>query len=184
MNINSALFTLYDSSILHQQNEIEKSRILGMLEEASTAIVSFSAYLFGNPEKLNYATFSPFVPYSLYHAGLVQFRLWKQTSALRHRESLDSVKKILAFFNRRWLIGGMVLIWKNFFMSLLIADLVTGKYLEALEAMKVDWPVTMAPMQGLFLGSNGQAGGYSDQYRSWRRISGKLYPVSNFQVVD
>jgi hypothetical protein len=105
---NSALFTLYDSSILHQQNDIEKSRILGMLEEASTAIVSFSAYLFGEPEKLNYATFSPFVPYSLYQAGIVQFRLWKQTSALRHRESLDSVKKILGFFNMRWLIGGMI----------------------------------------------------------------------------
>ena len=93
--------------MLRQQNELEKSRILSMLEKASTAMVEFSAYLFGDPDKLDYTTMSPFVPYSLYQAGVVQFRLWKHTGALHHRESLDSVKKILRFFRRRWLIGGM-----------------------------------------------------------------------------
>ena len=109
MTSNSALFTLYDYSILHQQNETEKTRILGMLEEASMAIVAFSAYLFGRVETTNSGTFSPFVPYSLYQAGIVQFRLWKQTSALHHRESLDSIKKILGVFNIRWLTGGMMM---------------------------------------------------------------------------
>jgi len=141
----SALFTLYDSSMLRQQNEIEKSRILSMLEKASTAMVEFSAYLFGDPEKLDYATMSPFVPYSLYQAGVVQFRLWKHTSALHHRESLDSVKKILRFFNRRWLIG--------------------GKYLETLETLKVDWPITM-PMQGFFVGANGPTGENFSHYHA------------------
>lgn len=38
-----------------------------------------------------------------------------------------------------------------------VTDVLSGKYLETLEALKVDWPITM-PMQGFFVDANGPTG--------------------------
>lgn len=56
---------------------------------------------------MNYDTASPYVPYSIYHAAIVQYRLWKQTGSERHKAALDSLKNVLKYLNRRWLISGM-----------------------------------------------------------------------------
>ena len=69
---------------------------------------------------IEFETMSPFVPYSQFQAGVVQYRLWKKTGKLEYRENLDSLKVILKYLNRRWLVAGMC--GGCGFRSLLIAN--------------------------------------------------------------
>lgn len=105
----SALFILYDSAFLHPppgSGPQYKIGIFNSLDVTSTRIAEFSAHLFGDPEGMENGVFSPFVPYSLYLAGIVQYRFWKQTGEERHKRALDPLKLVLGYHNRRWLVAG------------------------------------------------------------------------------
>lgn len=105
----SALFTLYDSALLsNKYNDDDKSGLLTSIEATSNRVVQFATLLFGNTEKVNIDTLSPFVPYSLYQAAVVQFRLWKRTETSQYKEAMDSLKEILGHFARRWQIAGTI----------------------------------------------------------------------------
>jgi hypothetical protein len=99
---------LYDSTLLlNRANEVENSRIMSALESTSTRITQFSRYLFGDAENVDYEVMSPFVPYSLYQAAIVQFRLYKKSNRADFKEATDSLKEILGYFSKRWLIAGI-----------------------------------------------------------------------------
>lgn len=83
-------------------------RALILMEPLSAQIAEFSSRLFGTGEDLEYGTFSPYVPLSLYQAAVVQHRLWKRTGDASHEGTLHSLKKILGFFHRRWAVAGML----------------------------------------------------------------------------
>jgi hypothetical protein len=107
----SALFILYDSALLKPPPDSRpqyRTGIFNSLDITSTRIAEFSAHLFGDSEVVDNSTFSPFVPYSLYLAGIVQYRFWKQTGEERHKRALDSLKMVLGHENGRWLVGGML----------------------------------------------------------------------------
>ena len=124
---------LYESELLLlSQDENNKQQILTSIESYSEQITQFSAYLFGDEEKINFETFSPFVPFSLYQAAAVQLRLWKQRNEMVHMEALHSLKKILGYFSRRWLTASMP---ENALFLYSTSDLVRGKYLDALETL-------------------------------------------------
>jgi hypothetical protein len=76
------------------------------MEPLSTQLVQYSAAIFGTGEDVDYGTFSPYVPLSLYQAAVVQLRLWDQTSEERYWEGLSSLKTTLGHFGRRWTIAG------------------------------------------------------------------------------
>jgi hypothetical protein len=100
---SNALFTLYEYS----PAPIDEDQKLTAMEPVSTQIAEFSAFLFGDVEKIEYPTLSPLVPYSLYQAAVVQFRLWKRHNKDQHRNNLNSLKRILSYFNQRWLVAGL-----------------------------------------------------------------------------
>jgi hypothetical protein len=150
--ILSALFTLYESALLSGNLDNEsRTNTLKSLEYISTQIVEFSEYLFRDLDKIKYNLMSPFVPQSLYQAAIVQFRLWKQTNETRYKNALDSLRQILGYFNKRWLVAGMC------DSSVGKSDLTirTGKYLEALENIKADYPLTMLPLHGSYISATG-----------------------------
>jgi hypothetical protein len=89
-----------------QDNEIKRAEMLHSLQSSSMQIAQFSRQLFGDIENMDYSTFSPLVPYSLYQAAVVQYRWWKQTDEEIHKMALESLKEVLGSFNRRWLIAG------------------------------------------------------------------------------
>ena len=47
-----------------------------------------------------------------------------------------------------------------------VVNMIIGKYLETLETIKVDWPVTMLPMQGASVSAKGPTGEYTMHYYS------------------
>jgi hypothetical protein len=57
-------------------------------------------------EHVEFETLSPFVPYSLYQAAVVQLSLWKRTEMDSHKNAFDSLKIILGHFKKRWLVAG------------------------------------------------------------------------------
>jgi hypothetical protein len=71
-------------------------------------IADFSRLLFSDLEAVDVRTMSPLVPHSLYQAALVQFQSWKQNNEVFCKQRLDSLKRILGHFKRRWLIAGIV----------------------------------------------------------------------------
>ncbi|KAF2495631.1 hypothetical protein BU16DRAFT_539560 [Lophium mytilinum] len=107
---SSALFTLYDSAMsrLQENSEVDQLRIFSSLEPLSRRIVDFSGQLFGKAEDIDYETLSPYVPYSLYQAAAVQCQLRKKTGDGVYETGLDSLKQVLRYFNKRWLIAGIV----------------------------------------------------------------------------
>ena len=106
-NEASALLTLYDSTLLRNEvDETDKANTLRSLETEAGCIVDFASQLFGVVEDLEYQTMSPLIPYSLYQAAVVQFRLWKQSDRDAYKKGLDVLTGALAQFNKRWLIAG------------------------------------------------------------------------------
>jgi hypothetical protein len=84
------------------------------MEPLSTQLVQFSSALFSTGEDVDYGTFSPYVPLSLYQAAVVQLRLWKQTGEECYWQGLSSLKRTLGYFGRRWTIAGK---WPTFASS-------------------------------------------------------------------
>ena len=75
------------------------------MEPLSTQIAQFSSRLFDRDD-IDYTTFSPYVPLSLYQAGVVQLRLLKQTGGEASEDELNSLKRILERFRQRWASAG------------------------------------------------------------------------------
>jgi hypothetical protein len=86
------------------------------MEPLSTQLVQFSSALFSTGEDVDYGTFSPYVPLSLYQAAVVQLRLWNQTGEECYWQGLSSLKRTLGYFGRRWTIAGK---WLTFASSCL-----------------------------------------------------------------
>jgi hypothetical protein len=155
--ILSALFTLYESALLSGNLDNDsRTGTLKSLEYISTQTFEFSEYLFRDLDKVKYNVMSPFVPQSLYQAAIVQFRLWKQTNETRYKNAFDSLKQILGYFNKRWLVAGMSDVTS--LLRRVSLTIRTGKYLEALENIKADYPLTMLPLHGSYVSATGPSG--------------------------
>ena len=98
--IGSALFVLYDS-MGHNGTGGGDDRALDAMEPLSHRITQCSTRLFGTGQDLNYGTFSPYVPLSLYQAAVVQLRLWKRGGVAVYQENLHALKHIMEFYSRR-----------------------------------------------------------------------------------
>lgn len=98
---------LYEDALLsglHQEEEIRA--IWTSLEQTSTRIAIFSDYLFADMSKVDIAKMSPFIPYSLYQAAIVQYRLFKRTGQPEYEQHVSSLKTIMTHFRERWWIAG------------------------------------------------------------------------------
>lgn len=74
------------------------------MEETSLRAIFFSEATYAKREE-NYPPdiYSPYLLYSLFQSGVVQYRLWKQSNNLIHKRHLDSMKSILHEFTNRWI---------------------------------------------------------------------------------
>jgi hypothetical protein len=104
---HSALFVLHES-LLEQtrENSDEKNRILQALERNSDRARSIAEAAYADTENFHLDLLSPFLPLSLFQAGLIQYRIWKQNGDKIHKERLDSCVVQVRSFTRRWLIAG------------------------------------------------------------------------------
>lgn len=106
-NLNSALFTLYDSELLlNQHNEAATNSVLRCMEATATRLARFSILLFSPIENVNIDKLSPFVLCLLYQVAAVQLRMWRLQRDKLYGENLNSLKNILSRFNMRWRAAG------------------------------------------------------------------------------
>ncbi|KAK3620812.1 hypothetical protein LTR56_020586 [Elasticomyces elasticus] len=100
----NALFML-----LNDAEKRDGKDVLSAMEPLSTQIVVFSSRLFGDGEGIDYGTLSPYIPLSLYQAAVVQSRLYRRTGERCYGEALLTLKRLLGYFNKRWLVAGFCL---------------------------------------------------------------------------
>lgn len=76
------------------------------METASIRLTDFSIHLFANLDAIDIRGMSPLIPHSLFSAAVVQFKLWRRTNEMFSKARVDSLKRILSHFNKRWLVAG------------------------------------------------------------------------------
>lgn len=57
-------------------------------------------------QQVNSEALSPFPPYGLSKAAATQYRLWSETSDVKHLEAADSLLLMIRYFSKRWLSAG------------------------------------------------------------------------------
>ena len=68
--------------------------IKSSLESTSTRIAVFSAYVYADISKVDIDRMSPFIPYFLHHAAIVQYGFFN-TGQPDYQRNLDSLKPLL-----------------------------------------------------------------------------------------
>jgi hypothetical protein len=106
LTLSSALFTLYGSSIVKGGDDVRRR---ALVEEISTEITDYCRRLFGIEEQIQYGILSPFLPYALYQAAVVQQQILKRNPETRYKRNIQFLKQVLGSFNKRWLIAGNVI---------------------------------------------------------------------------
>jgi hypothetical protein len=105
--ICSALFILYEFMLSRNMvDDSDKQQILQSLEDTSIRSLTFAEASYIDREE-NYPKeiLSPYLPYSLCQATIVQHRLWKQTGSLICKQRLEMLKTILGEFTNRWMVA-------------------------------------------------------------------------------
>jgi hypothetical protein len=126
MTCRSSLYTLYHfASPESDDSDAEDVRKLAAMEPLSHQMAMLTSELFHSSETIEYDTLSPLATYCIYQSAVVQFRLWKTTNREDYKENLAGLKKVLTWFNERWLVAGM--------------------YLRALDS---EWPELILPSSG------------------------------------
>jgi hypothetical protein len=84
----------------------ERGRLLKSIEETSLRVITFAEASYSDREE-NYPSevLSPYLPYSLCQAAIIQHRLWKQTDDPIYKRHRDSLKNILGEFTKRWMVA-------------------------------------------------------------------------------
>jgi hypothetical protein len=77
------------------------------MEETSFGALTFSeASYIDRHENYPPATLSPYLPYSLCQAAVIQYRLWKHTNDPSYKRHIDTLKDIMGEFTKRWVVAG------------------------------------------------------------------------------
>lgn len=79
------------------------------MQELSERAVIFAEAGYADKETFYLETLSPFLPYCLYQAGIVQYRLWKQRGDSIHKVRLDALSNLLRGNGKRWAVAGKLL---------------------------------------------------------------------------
>ncbi|KAL6805129.1 hypothetical protein J3E68DRAFT_387704 [Trichoderma sp. SZMC 28012] len=123
---DSALFTLYEFLLGRcDEHGPEKVRILESMQELSERAVMFAEAGYADKETFYLETLSPFLPYCLYQAGIVQYRLWKQKGDPIYKVRLDALSNLLRGNGKRWAVA--------------------ATYLDVLERLQESWPPIVTP---------------------------------------
>ncbi|KAK1758899.1 hypothetical protein QBC47DRAFT_336407 [Echria macrotheca] len=130
---NSALFTLYEFMLRQASTDIaERRRILRCIEETSLRAITFAEAAYKEREEsYPFEIHSPYLPYSLCQAAIVQYRLWIQGGDIQNKRNVDLLKSIIREFTNRWRVA-----WQ---------------YLDHLEKLNENSLLTAVPFQGFFI---------------------------------
>jgi hypothetical protein len=100
----SALFILYE--FMMSSDDFENGQILRSVEEISIGALTFAEASYGDRHE-NYPSdvLSPYLPYFLCQAAIVQHRLWKHVGRSIYKQRLDMLTRILQEFRTRWTVA-------------------------------------------------------------------------------
>jgi hypothetical protein len=85
------------------ENIFDRHQLLQFIEETSIRALTFIEALYSDREE-NYPLeiLSPYLPYSLCQAAIVQHRIWKQTGSPICNQRVEMFKNILGELTKRW----------------------------------------------------------------------------------
>ncbi len=86
-----------------------KAHLAVLAEVQSLEIVRYSRLLFGAAEQVNYDGLSPFAPYALYQAAVIQRQMLERCSDPTYELNYQFLKLILAHYGKRWLVAGKLI---------------------------------------------------------------------------
>lgn len=103
---HSALFIFYEFMLGHTTDPSTRYRILHSIEDTSLRVLAFAHAAYSDRAE-NYPsdTISPYLPYSLFQAATVQFRLWKQRNDSACQTRFETLNPILQEFTHRWMVA-------------------------------------------------------------------------------
>ena len=108
---DSALMTLYESITLWEEyGGVRHKEAIRRMDSLSASIANFAHETFHvteSEEDLDVS--SPFVPYCMFQAAVIQRRLWDETKNAWHKTSLDTLKAVLMRHDRRWRAAGLAI---------------------------------------------------------------------------
>lgn len=108
---SSAIFTLYGCSAEKEKYGVKTGDCSeGLAEHTSLEMTRYSRKLFGDEEKIDYSSLSPFVPYAVYQSAVIQLQLQKRNPQEKYEDNIDFLKQVLRKFNKRWLLAGKVML--------------------------------------------------------------------------
>ena len=90
----------------NNQDDAERQQILQSMEETSLRALAFAEASYSDrDENYPFDTLSPYLPYSLCQAAIIQHQLWIQNGNPVNKRNLDSLKAILREFTKRWMVA-------------------------------------------------------------------------------
>ena len=106
-NAFSALFTLLEFMLRSDAvDAAQRTRILHCIEETSLRALTFAEAAYTEREEsYPFEIHTPFLPYSLCQAAVVQYRMWRQTGNILFKDRLDKLTTILREFTQRWMVA-------------------------------------------------------------------------------
>jgi hypothetical protein len=107
----SALFLLHDSSLMTKTcsiaDEITLRQSIGII---AAQVDGFIQQLVDpNASGTDLGFFSPFTPYCLYQAAVVQRQLWQDRELTECRNSFHTIISVLQLFSKRWRVADFYL---------------------------------------------------------------------------
>lgn len=92
-----------------KENGEDTVELLSQLNSVATTTIFFTDRLYGDPDKLNIAVLSPFLPLALHQAAKVQVAMWEATGDEVYKQGFQTLKTISDHHSMRWKLAG-----KNF----------------------------------------------------------------------
>jgi hypothetical protein len=108
--MRSALYTLYESLLRETNDVCETHRIHQAMDEVSqrASAFAYAAYL-EREESYPFEILSPYLPYSLCQAAIIQHRLWLQSGDENYKQRLGVLRAMMQEFAQRWHLACMTL---------------------------------------------------------------------------
>jgi hypothetical protein len=86
------------------------------MEETAEHTITFAEAAYNDRDNFNHEALSPYLPYSLAMAAIIQYRLSKKDDNPIFKVQFDSLVGILKDFSKRWLAAGKLLVLTNYDM--------------------------------------------------------------------
>jgi hypothetical protein len=158
LTLSSSLFAIYEYLLRHVgEDDAKRNQIEQSMEEISIRAITFAeAAYHDRAESYPFEIHSPYLPYSLTRAAIEQYRLWRQSGDVIHKRHISTLRSIIHEFTQRWKVACMsnddldTATLQLACAMAIFTNSAIGQYLDIIDNLHEDWPLTTVPFRGSF----------------------------------